>query len=55
MGAGVNIIGGPLWYGIPKIFHVFVLTMLKISFFFKLVWLKFLKDMFKEDYLICGN
>ena len=41
--------------GIPKIFHVIVLPMLKISFFFKLEWLKNLKDIFEEDYPICGN
>ena len=49
MGAGVNIIGGPLYYGIPKFFHVIFLPMLKISFFFKPEWLKILKDVFKED------
>ena len=53
MGAGVNIIGGPLMYGIPKNFHVIVLP--KICIFLKLEWLKILKDIFEEDYPICGN
>ena len=56
MWAGVNINGGPLYYGIiPKMFHVILLPMLKILFFFKLEWLKILKDIFKEDYSICDN
>ena len=44
-----------LYYGIPKFFHVILLPMLKISFFFKLGWLKILKDIFEEDYPVCGN
>ena len=47
MEAGVNIIGEFLYYGISKIFHVIFLPMLKISFSFKLEWLKILKDMFE--------
>ena len=54
-GAGVNIIGGPLQYGIPNFFHAIVLPMLKILFFFKLEWLKILKDIFEENYPICGK
>ena len=37
-----------------KIFHAIIGSMLKISFFFKLEWLKILKNIF-EDYQICGN
>ena len=55
MWAGVNINGGPLYYGIPKIFHVILLPMLNILFFFKLEWLKILKDIFEEDYPTCVN
>ena len=42
-----------VWHS--KIFHVIVLPMLKISFFFKLEWLKTLTDILGEDYSICGN
>ena len=33
-------------------FSCYLLPMLKISFFFKLDWLKILKDIFEEDYPI---
>ena len=55
MGEGVNIIGGSLQYDIPKIFHVIFLPMLKFSFFFKLNWLKVLKDIFEENYPIVAT
>ena len=41
------MIGKPLLYGIPKIFHVILLPILKVLFFFKLEWLKILKDIFR--------
>ena len=55
MGAGVNIIGGSLWYGIFQIFQVIFLPTLKISFFFKFEWLKILKDIFEEDCTIVAT
>ena len=55
MGAGVNIMGGPLEYSIPKFFYVIFLPMLKISYSVKLEWLKILKDIFEEDYLIVAT
>ena len=35
--------------------HVIFLPVLKISFFFKLEWLKILKDIFEEDYPIVAT
>ena len=55
MGAGVHIIEESLQYGIPQTFHIIFLLMLKISFSFKLDWLKILKDTFEEDYPIVAN
>ena len=36
-----------VWH--PKFFRIIFLRILKISFVFKLEWLKILKDLFKED------
>ena len=55
MEADINMIGGPLLYGIPKIFHVILLPILKVSFFFKLEWLKILKDIFKGSSVARGG
>ena len=55
MGGGGNIIGESQSYGIPKFFHIIFLPMLKILFFFKLEWLKILKDIFEEDYPIVAT
>ena len=55
MGAGVNIIGESLSYGIPQIFYIIFLPMLKISFFLELEWFKILIDIFEEDYPIVAT
>ena len=38
-----------------KIFHIIFLPKLKISFSFKLQWLKIFKDIFEEDYPIVAT